>query len=65
MPDGKPAGVPCVQLDDELRCKIFGDPRRPAVCGGLQPEREMCGDDAPAAMVWLTRLEALTRPARE
>ncbi len=24
MPNGKPAGVPCVQLDEQLRCKNFG-----------------------------------------
>ncbi|MFC0402948.1 YkgJ family cysteine cluster protein [Paraburkholderia rhizosphaerae] len=30
MPDGKPAGVRCVQLGDDLRCAIFGKPERPA-----------------------------------
>jgi len=30
MPDGKPAGVRCVQLADDNRCKIFGQPERPA-----------------------------------
>lgn len=62
MPQGKPAGVPCVQLDADLRCRLFGDPRRPAVCGGLQPSAEMCGASAEAALVWLTRLEHLTGP---
>jgi uncharacterized protein len=63
MPDGKPAGVPCVQLDAEMRCRIFGRPERPAFCGGLRPSRDMCGDDAGQAMVWLARLEAETRPS--
>ncbi|MEN9889340.1 MAG: hypothetical protein RL559_1377, partial [Pseudomonadota bacterium] len=31
MPQGKPAGVPCVQLDAQRRCKLFGLPERPAV----------------------------------
>lgn len=62
MPQGKPAGVPCVQLDDELRCRLFGQPERPAVCGGLRPSADMCGDDRVYAMHWLTRLENLTRP---
>ena len=62
MPHGKPAGVPCVQLDDSLRCKLFGRPERPAFCGGLQPSFEMCGDDAPHAIHWLTELELATRP---
>jgi hypothetical protein len=38
MPGGKPAGIPCVQLDEELRCRLFGRPERPAVCRQLQPE---------------------------
>ena len=63
MPQGKPAGVPCVQLDEQLRCRIFGQPGRPAVCGGLQASQEMCGDDRAQALVWLTRLERETAPA--
>ena len=39
MPQGKPAGVPCVQLDADMRCRIFGRPERPAFCGGLKPSR--------------------------
>ncbi len=65
MPQGKPAGVPCVQLDAQLRCKIFGQPDRPAVCGQLQASFEMCGpvdDRGVHARAWLMRLEALTRP---
>lgn len=62
MPNGKPAGVACIQLDDEMRCKIFGHPDRPAVCGGLQPSAEMCGDTRSQAIHWLEQLDALTRP---
>lgn len=64
MPHGKPAGVPCVQLDGQLRCKLFGDPRRPAVCSGLQPNPEMCGESREQALVYLDRLELATRPDR-
>lgn len=60
MEHGKPAGVPCVQLDERGLCRLFGDPRRPAVCTSLRPGREMCGDDSAQAMRWLTRLETLT-----
>ena len=63
MPDGKPAGVRCVQLDDELRCRLFGRPERPACCGGLQPSRAMCGESAAEAMQWLAELEVATRPS--
>ncbi|GGX24960.1 hypothetical protein GCM10007242_35640 [Pigmentiphaga litoralis] len=62
MPEGKPAGVPCIQLMPDLRCAIFGDPRRPAVCGGLQPSAEMCGPDRDHAIRWLTELEVATAP---
>ncbi|MBM3738476.1 MAG: YkgJ family cysteine cluster protein [Acidobacteria bacterium] len=62
MPDGKPAGVRCVQLTGDNRCRLFGDPRRPAVCAGLMPVREMCGESREEAMIWLARLEGLTAP---
>jgi len=62
MPDGKPAGVRCIQLDNENRCLIFGKPERPAFCGGLQPSIEMCGDRREQAINWLANLERLTAP---
>jgi hypothetical protein len=61
MPEGKPAGVRCAQLDAEDRCQIFGDPRRPAVCSSLKPSAEMCGDDKNQAFAYLIRLEQLTK----
>ncbi|HQV09288.1 MAG TPA: YkgJ family cysteine cluster protein [Thauera sp.] len=60
MPQGKPAGVRCILLDAQDRCMLFGDPRRPAVCGSLQPSIEMCGADRAQAMRFLDRLEHLT-----
>ena len=65
MPQGKPAGVPCVQLDEALRCRLFGRPERPAVCASLRPSAEMCGpaDDGGAhARLYLARLECATQP---
>ena len=62
MPNGKPAGVRCVQLADDMRCLIFGQPERPAFCGGLQPSAEMCGPDRTHAMRWLATLERATAP---
>jgi len=62
MPDGKPAGVRCIQLDADLRCKIFARPERPAVCGSLQPSEEMCGADREQAMRWLGHVERATDP---
>ena len=62
MPEGKPAGVPCVQLTSELRCAIFGRPERPAVCAALRPVPDMCGSTREQAMHWLQTLEQQTAP---
>jgi len=62
MPDGKPAGQRCIQLAPDNRCMIFNDPRRPAVCAGLQPTAAMCGTSRAQAMSYLTWLEVQTRP---
>ncbi|MGB4812380.1 MAG: YkgJ family cysteine cluster protein [Methylophilaceae bacterium] len=63
MPNGKPAGVRCIQLDEFNRCKIFGKPERPTFCGSLQPSLEMCGETQAQAMFWLSNLEQLTKPS--
>jgi len=62
MPQGKPAGVPCVQLGPGARCRIFGHPGRPAVCASLQPSETMCGTSRIQAMQWLTWMEQATAP---
>ena len=62
MPTGKPAGVPCVQLDESLRCKLFGKPERPAFCASLRSSMEMCGTDRQAAFTFLSELETATCP---
>ncbi|HHV49972.1 MAG TPA: YkgJ family cysteine cluster protein [Rhodocyclaceae bacterium] len=58
----KAAGVPCQHLDAALRCRLFGQPERPACCSGLQPSLEMCGENQEQALTWLENLENLTRP---
>ena len=62
MPNGKPAGVCCVQLLPDLRCAIFGRPERPAVCVSLRPVQEMCGATRADALSFLGNLELATRP---
>lgn len=64
MPQGKPAGVRCIQLADDYRCRIFGHPDRPAVCGRLRPEPAMCGDSREHALQWIGKLEAMTSPRK-
>ncbi|HVI57797.1 MAG TPA: YkgJ family cysteine cluster protein [Luteimonas sp.] len=62
MPHGKPAGIPCVQLDDALRCRLFGRPERPAFCASLRPAPDMCGESGGEAMEVLRLLELATQP---
>jgi hypothetical protein len=65
MPDGKPAGVMCVNLDPEAYlCRIWNTPDYPAVCRGLRAEPEMCGSSREEAIAYLDELERLTRPIR-
>ncbi len=62
MPDGKPAGVRCVNLSTDNTCLIHGQPDYPLVCQGLTASREMCGDTYEEAFDYLERLEKLTAP---
>jgi len=62
MPGGKPAGVRCVQLTADNRCRLYGLPERPAVCVNLRPNREMCGESMAEALAYLEALERATRP---
>ena len=62
MENGKPAGVRCIQLSDDNRCRVFYSNLRPAVCGSLQASSEMCGSNTTEAMQLLTELEQITRP---
>lgn len=60
MPQGKPAGIRCIQLDDNNRCRLFGLPGRPRVCRQFTPVAADCGDSFGVAMRQLTLLEAMT-----
>ncbi len=62
MPDGKPAGVRCIQLTSNNRCRLYGQPDRPAVCTRLRPNEEMCGETTEHALAYLTELERATSP---
>jgi uncharacterized protein len=62
MPEGKPAGVRCVQLTPGNLCAIFDHPDRPQVCRRLRPMREICGETAEEALALIAALEEATRP---
>jgi uncharacterized protein len=63
MPKGKLAGVRCIQLTSDNRCKLIGKSERPIVCNNLRPSKEMCGETATEALAWLNDLEILTAPS--
>lgn len=62
MPVGKPAGVRCIQLTEDNKCKLFGSHDRPKVCGSLSPSIDMCGYNREEALQFLKELEASTAP---
>ena len=62
MPEGKPAGVRCVQLTEDNLCLLFGHPDRPEVCTRLRPLPEMCGNSTEEALAYLNALERATAP---
>ncbi|MGQ4877072.1 YkgJ family cysteine cluster protein [Billgrantia sp. LNSP4103-1] len=60
MPHGKPPGVRCVQLDADNLCRLFGDPRRPAVCERFVFDDALCGENRTQALQRIALLECGT-----
>ena len=60
MPDGKPAGVRCVQLSEKNLCLLFESDSRPAVCESFQAEFDTCGATNEEALINITSLEKET-----
>jgi Fe-S-cluster containining protein len=60
MPNGKPAGVRCIQLSDDNKCRLFNKKERPSICVRFQPSEEMCGKTAEEAYAYLERMEKET-----
>lgn len=61
MPTGKPAGISCIQLDEESMCKLFGEASRPQVCNNFGALAEWCGQQREEAIERLTELENQTK----
>lgn len=59
MPDGKPAGVRCDHLTDDMKCGIFDSPNRPEICGNFKAETIICGNSRDEAMSIISKLEGL------
>ena len=60
MPQGKPAGISCVQLTADNVCKIYGMAERPDVCVSYQATQEFCGTKRSDALRLLRELEQST-----
>lgn len=57
MPDGKPAGVPCIHLDENFHCLIYDHPDKPDVCKKFLADPDVCGTSRKEALILLTALE--------
>jgi len=62
MPNGKPAGIRCINLSSDNLCQLYSQSDRPEVCVRLQPSKEMCGNNPEEAFEWLEQLEQDTHP---
>ena len=60
MPNGKPAGVRCVQLTADNQCQLFGKSERPIVCIQFNATQELCGTHFEQALQNLIDLEENT-----
>ncbi|WP_249976953.1 YkgJ family cysteine cluster protein [Vreelandella olivaria] len=60
MPNGKPAGERCIQLNADNLCKLFGSPHRPEVCERFSFDIQVCGKHRDQALATLTWLESNT-----
>jgi uncharacterized protein len=59
MPNGKPAGVKCIHLADDYKCRLFNLPERPKICGAFQAEELICGKSREEAITIISSLEGL------
>ncbi len=57
MPNGKPAGTPCIHLTENYACALFNSDSRPKVCSKFTPEEVICGNSPQEARENLKQLE--------
>jgi hypothetical protein len=62
LPEGKPAGLRCPHLQDNLRCGIWGHADYPEVCRRFKPNADACGSSRRDALALLEAWERATRP---
>ena len=59
MSKGKPAGVKCMHLAPDMKCKIYST--RPEVCINFTPTADLCGNNFKEAYANLSQLEEITK----
>lgn len=57
MPDGKAADIKCINLSEDLLCKIFDSPDRPEVCKNFNFDPIICGNSREDAIRIMKALE--------
>ncbi len=63
MPNGKPAGVICANLDTNTwQCKIWGQDNYPKLCDNFKANIDSCGDNREEAIKLIGDWEYRTRP---
>jgi len=61
MPNGKPAGVRCIQLNQRYRCALFGKKERPEICKRFPPMPDTCGTGGLQAFKLIKAMEEATK----
>jgi uncharacterized protein len=56
MPNGKPAGVRCINLLENLKCGIYDTGTKPKVCDDFKAEKSFCGTTREEALAILSSL---------
>jgi Fe-S-cluster containining protein len=59
-PNGKVAGVTCINLNTDNNCSLYGDISFPDICKRFMGDEEMCGSSVQEAVIRIQRLEMLT-----
>ena len=63
MPEGKPAGVFCANLDPtNFQCKIWQQDNYPKVCGDFKACDDVCGMNREEALQLINKWERETTP---
>ena len=62
MPEGKPAGMRCVNLDKDNYCTLHNTKLYPSICKSFPADIEMCGNSNEHAYKYIEELEKQTKP---